>query len=143
MIVPFQYLVIAVNRKYTYINVLVESITAIAMVLFQTLQFSHCFSATVVRASYLGKLGGGRFDGTETIYNIIGNFCGAFLVHINSLMGLLFAAYIAGNLFFIWLNFIDIKATVCEKENVDSYLFYLRLLVGLLVCGIPILAYVF
>ena len=125
MLLPFQCLLIGAYKKYAFLGVILETAGSICLIGHYVIELPWCFDVKILRSSFFAKLFGLR------LYDMRDRGSGF-------LFGLFFTASLA----FIWLNLTQHNNVALEEREVPRYMMWIRLLLSLGVCLIPMTAYI-
>lgn len=142
MLLPFQCMLIAGNKKYAFLGVILETAGSICLLGHYVIELPWCFDVKILRSSFFAKLFGLRADTTDNILDIIHNISEGLYDMRDRGSGFLFGLFFTASLVFMWLNLFGHKNVALENETVPKYMFWLRLLLSLGVCLIPMTAYI-
>lgn len=144
LLVPFQCLLIMANEKSAYVSVVVETITSLCLVASHVWLIRWLFDVRLLKSTYVVKLFGERNDNTNNILDIIQSAAPSLYdLAIDSASGLLFGVFFAGTCVFAWLNCGRMEANALEAKEIPNYIFGIRLALGIGICLLPVVAYVF
>lgn len=141
LIVPFQCLLIGVNEEDTLLNVIIDTIAPIFIMVCHVSQAVWCFDTKVVRSMYLPLIFGNRYDDTNNVLDIIHRYVPALYDMGDKIVGLFFALYFVCNIIFIYINYCKHSELALNNKALPNYFWTLRILIGIGICSIPLLAY--
>jgi len=142
MLLPFQCLLIGVNKKYELLNVIFETVGSICLIGHYIIEVPWCFDVRLLRTSFFPAFFGMRFDTTDNVLDIVHNISEGIYDMRDRGSSLLFGVFFVLNIVFIWLNLTEHRNTAFENEPVPRYLIIIRLLISLGVCLVPMTAYI-
>ncbi len=142
MLLPFQCLLIGINKKHALLNVVLETVGSICLIGYYMIEIPWCFDVRLLRTSFFAVLFGLRLDTTDNVLDIIHNMSEGLYDMRDRGSSMLFGIFFVSNLVFIWLNLVEHKHTAFEDEPVPQWLLFIRLLISLGVCLVPMAAYI-
>lgn len=142
MLLPFGCLLMVFNRKYTYLSVILETVGSVCLIGHYVIELPWCFDVKILRASFFAKLFGLRADTTDNVLDIIHNISEGLYEMRDRGSGFLFGLFFAASAMFFWLNMSEHKNIALENETVPKYMLWVRLLLSLGVCLVPMIAYI-
>jgi hypothetical protein len=144
LILPFMCILIGLNGKYMYINIIIESLVSLCYIGIYVWIIPWCFDARLLRSTYVGKIFGDRYDTTNNILEIIHDKIPAlYEMAEDRAETYLFMLFFAGTLMFIFINYCKHGEIVLEGKAVPKYIYMIRYIASLCVCLIPVIAYIF
>ena len=142
MLLPFQCILIAINKKYAFLSVILETVGSVCLIGHYIIELPWCFDVKILRSSFFAGLFGLRADTTDNIMDIIHNISESLYDMRDRGSGFLFGLFFTTSFVFIWLNLTEHKNIALEEQAVPNYMMWIRLLLSLGVCLIPMAAYI-
>lgn len=144
LILPFQSLLMVGNNEYKFINVILETVTSICYIGMYVWTLPWCFGANLVRSTYLCNLFGPRYDETDNILDILHKISHLLYDMAESrAVAYLFMIFFAGNILFVYINYIKHKELYFKDKEIPKWLWAIRYLLGISVCMLPIISFLF
>ena len=144
LIIPFQCLLIVANERCSLLSAILETIASICLVASQVWRVCWCFDSDVLRSSYIAKIFGERADYTNNITDVIHTWVPSLYdLAQERAAGMLFGLFFTGTAVFIWVNCGKLKNNALENKEIPNYLFAIRMLLGVCICMLPVVAYIF
>lgn len=143
MLIPFQGLILALNKKNALLGILLEMAASIGLLGRYFVDFTWCYGADLVRTSFVGKIFGMRHNATESVMDVLGNMSYTLFEMRDRISSLSFGLFVVATIGFIWLNFFEHKNIAMENATVSDNVFYARIAVSFMVCMIPMVLYIF
>lgn len=142
MLLPFGCILIGINKKYELLGVILETVGSVCLIGHYVIELPWCFDVKILRTSFFARLFGMRADTTDNVLDIIHNISEGLYDMRDRGSGFLFGLFFTTSLVFIWLNLLEHKSIALENEAVPKYMMWIRLLLSLGVCLIPMAAYI-
>lgn len=142
MLLPLQCMLIGANKKYAFLGVILETVGSVCLLGHYVIELPWCYDVKILRSSFFAKLFGLRADTTDNVLDIIHNISESIYNMRDRGSGFLFGLFFTTSLVFIWLNLSEHKNIALEGEEVPAYMMWIRLLLSLGVCLIPMAAYI-
>lgn len=144
LLLPFQCILTGLMKDRKYINTILETITSICYVGMYVWLIPWCFDVKVVRSTYVSKIFGLRENSTDNLLELLHTVLpSVYEMAENRAAVYLFMVFLAGNIVFIAVNFGRFDNLALEHADTPGYLYVIRYILGLCVCMVPVLAYVF
>ncbi len=141
--VPFVCLLIGLNNSYSFISVIIETISSVCMIGSYVWQAPWCYDVNTLRSTYVAKIFGNRFDDTNNILDIIHKYIPmVYDLAAERAEGLLFGLFIAGYIVFIIINVFNDRDFALKDRDIPNYIFGVRFVIGVMVCMLPMVAYI-
>ncbi len=143
LMVPFGCLLIGLNSSYGFLSVIIETISSVCMIGSYVWRVPWCYDVNIVRSTYVAKIWGNRFDDTNNILDIIHKYIPAvYDLAEERAQGLLFGLFIAGYIVFIIVNIFNDREFALKDRDISNYIFVIRFAIGVVVCMVPLVAYI-
>ena len=142
MLLPFQCLLIGAYKKYAFLGVILETAGSICLIGHYVIELPWCFDVKILRSSFFAKLFGLRVDTTDNVLDLVHNISEGLYDMRDRGSGFLFGLFFTASLAFIWLNLTQHNNVALEEREVPRYMMWIRLLLSLGVCLIPMTAYI-
>lgn len=142
MLLPFSCLLIGVHGQYAFLGVVLETVGSICLIGHYVIELPWCFDVKILRTSFFARMFGVRADTTDNVLDIIHNISEGLYDMRDRGSGFLFGLFFTTSLVFIWLNVREHKNIAMENQAVPKYMLWVRLLLSLGVCLIPMAAYI-
>ncbi|MDE7477823.1 MAG: hypothetical protein K2M91_07725, partial [Lachnospiraceae bacterium] len=144
LLLPFQCILIGLNEDRKYINTILETITSICYIGMYVWILPWCFDVNLVRSTYVSKIFGLRENSTDSVLEILHTILPSIYEMAESrAAAYLFMVFLAGNIVFAGINFIRCENIALKNLDIPKYLYAIRFGVGIGVCMIPMMAYLF
>lgn len=142
MLLPFSCLLVCNNEHYTFLGVILETVGSICLIGHYVIELPWCYDVKILRTSFFAKIFGLRADTTDNVLDIVHNISESLYDMRDRGSGFLFGLFFTTSLIFIWLNMCEHKNIAMENEPVPKYMLWIRLILSLGVCLIPMTAYI-
>lgn len=142
MLLPFGCLLIVLNKRYAFLGVILETIGSICLLGHYVIEIPWCFDVKILRTSFFARLFGLRADTTDNVLDIMHNISEELYEMHDRGSGFLFGLFFTTTLVFVWLNLMEHKNIALENREVPNYMIWIRLVLSLGVCLLPMLAYI-
>lgn len=142
MLIPFQYLVMIINKRYICINTILETIGSLCLVGYYVIHTPWCFDARLLRTSFISRFFGMRYDTTDNVLDILHNVSDSLYNMLDRAEGILFSTFFVSTAVFIWINIIEHRNVAMENVELPKYVLKVRGIIALVVCSLPMIAYI-
>lgn len=142
MLLPFQCVLIGLNKKYELLSVILETAGSICLIGHYVIELPWCFDVKILRTSYFERLFGARADTTDNVLDIVHNISETLYDMRDRGSGFLFGLFFVTSLAFIWLHLFRHKDIALENESISKAIYGVRCGLALGVCLIPMIAYI-
>lgn len=144
LLLPFQCILIGLNEDRKFINAILETITSICYVGMYVWLIPWCFDVNLVRSTYVAKIFGLHENHTDNILEVLHTILpSVYEMAEDRAAAYLFMVFLAGNIVFIAVNFVRCGNTAFKNAEIPKYLYAIRYALGIGVCALPLIAYVF
>lgn len=144
LLLPFQCILTVQNADRKYVNTILETITSICYVGMYVWLIPWCFDVRLVRSTYMAKLFGLRENTTNNSLEILHTVLPSVYDMAESrAAAYLFMVFLAGNIVYAALNFMRCENIALRNMDTPKYLYAVRYALGIGVCMLPVMAYIF
>lgn len=144
LLLPFQCFLTGLNADRKYVNTILETITSICYVGMYVWLIPWCFDVKLVQSTYVAKLFGLRENTTNNSLEILHTVLpSVYDMAEGRAAAYLFMVFLAGNLVYVVINFVRCERIALRNADTPKYLYAIRYTLGIGVCMLPVMAYIF
>lgn len=144
LLLPFQCILIGIDDDRKYISILLETITSICYVGMYIWIFPWGFEERLVRSTYVSKIFGLRMNETDNVLDILHKLLPSIYDMAEGRAAMyFFMVFLAGNLVFIMINLFQHENITFMEKDTPKYIYVIRYILGVCICMVPLIAYVF
>ena len=144
LLLPFQCILTGLSEDRKYLNAILETVTSICYVGMYVWIIPWCFDVNLVRSTYVSRIYGLRENSTDNILDILHTILpSVYEMAEERAAAYLFMMFLAGNIVFIVIHFVRGENIAFKDVEIPKWLYVVRYVLGIGVCMLPMVAYMF
>lgn len=144
LLLPFQCILTGLSEDRKYLNAILETVTSICYVGMYVWIIPWCFDVNLVRSTYVSRIFGLRENSTDNILDILHTILpSVYEMAEERAAAYLFMMFLAGNIVFIVIHFVRGENIAFKDVEIPKWLYVVRYVLGIGVCMLPMVAYMF